>query len=496
MTDSGHDDPEPVVHPTQDDPVAAALSRSVGGPVGDHAGRHPWWTPVRVVLAMVAVVCALGFVQKAPCYHTQWTNQQAQYSDLCYSDLPYLYVGRGFAELDWPYSDAISVRDRYDVMEYPVGISYYACGTAYLTHWLSGSPDIDNRGGFSQDQLSRDPQVRRETMLFVAVTAIGFALCALLAAWFLTGVNRRRPWDAALFAASPVLLFEGLINWDLLAVVCVAGALWAQARGRPALTGVMMGLGTAMKLYPLFLLGALFIVWGRERRWRDFTVATLSGVGTWVVVNAPAFLSGRQEWNVFWTFNSHRGADLGSVWLMVDQMSERHQRGPHHQRRLVGAVQLLVPRRRVARRPGAADAEVRPARLPARGRLPAGQQGVLAAVRAVVAAAGSDGAATSARPADLAVRRALLLLRGLVVPRALPRPRWRRRRGLLLAGDHRPRRGPALPRRDRGARRDATGVRRGPQRAPAGRRASWWQLGAPGQLALGGASRHRTAEVS
>jgi uncharacterized membrane protein len=321
MTDSGRDDPEPVVHPTQDDPVAAVLSRSVGGPIGDHAGGHPWWTPVRVVLAMVAVVCALGFVQKAPCYHTKWTNQQAQYSDLCYSDLPYLYVGRGFAELDWPYSDAISVRDRYEVMEYPVGIAYYAFGTAYLTHWLSGSPNIDSRGGFSQDQLSGDPQVRRETMLFVAVTAIGFALCALLAAWFLAGVHRRRPWDAALFAASPVLLFEGLINWDLLAVVCVAGALWAHARGRPALTGVMLGLGTAMKLYPLFLLGALFIVWGRERRWRDLAVATVSGVGTWLVVNAPAFLTGRQEWNVFWTFNSHRGSDLGSVWLMVDQMA-------------------------------------------------------------------------------------------------------------------------------------------------------------------------------
>ena len=99
VVDSGPDDPEPVVHPTEDDPIVAALSRSVGGPVGDHAGHHPWWTPVRVVLAMVAIVCALGFVQKAPCYHTKWTNQQAEYSDLCYSDLPYLYVGRGFAEL-------------------------------------------------------------------------------------------------------------------------------------------------------------------------------------------------------------------------------------------------------------------------------------------------------------------------------------------------------------------------------------------------------------
>ena len=86
----------------------------------------------------------------------------------------------------------------------------------------------------------------RETLRFTAVNAVGFASCALLAAWFLTGVHRRRPWDAALFAVSPVLMLEGLINWDLLAVVCVAGALWAHARGRPVLTGVMIGLGTAV----------------------------------------------------------------------------------------------------------------------------------------------------------------------------------------------------------------------------------------------------------
>jgi uncharacterized membrane protein len=314
------DDHLPVVHPTADDPVAAALSGGIGGPVGDRAGRHPWWTAVRVVLAMTAVVFALGIFSKTPCYTTEWTDSGVRYSDLCYSDLPYLYVGRGFAELDWPYSGAIDVRDRYDVMEYPVGISYYAFGAAYITHWLSGSPDLAPRGAMSQGDLYADHQVRRETLVFTAVNAIGFAACALLTAWLLSGVHRRRPWDAALFALSPVLLFEGLINWDLLAVVCVAGALWAHARGRPGLTGVMIGLGTAMKLYPLFLLGALAVICIRERRWRDLATATAAGVATWLVVNAPAYLSGRDQWQVFWTFNAKRGPDLGSIWLVVDQM--------------------------------------------------------------------------------------------------------------------------------------------------------------------------------
>jgi uncharacterized membrane protein len=319
VTDSPADT-GPVVRPTADDPVVAALSRGIGGPSGEHAGGHPWWTPLRVVLAITAICFALGLVQKAPCASAQWTNSQSRYSQMCYSDLPYLYVGRGFAELDWPYSDAIAVRDRYDVMEYPVGIAYYAFGAAYLTHWLSGSPDVTPRGAMSQGQMYADPDIRRESLLFTAVNVIGFAVCALLAAWLLAGVHRRRPWDAALFAASPVLVLEGLINWDLLAVACVAGALWAHARGRPVLTGVLIGLGTALKLYPLFLLGGLAVIWGRQRRWRDLVSATVAAGAAWALVDAPAYVSSPHDWDVFWSFNAHRGADLGSAWLVVQQM--------------------------------------------------------------------------------------------------------------------------------------------------------------------------------
>ena len=93
------------VDPTVDDPLVATLSEGVGGPVGTRAGRHPWWTPVRVLLALTAVCVALGMVQKGNCYEDTWQDGQARYSHMCYSDLPYLYTGRGFAELNWPYSD-------------------------------------------------------------------------------------------------------------------------------------------------------------------------------------------------------------------------------------------------------------------------------------------------------------------------------------------------------------------------------------------------------
>lgn len=307
------------VHPTRDDTVVAALSEGLGGPMGDHGGRHRWWTPVRVVLALTAICFALGMVQKSNCYQDSWQDSQSRYSHMCYSDLPYLYTGRGFAELNWPYTDEAQVRARYDVMEYPVGISYFAYATAWVTHWVNGSPDLSSRYGRSTAKLASTPTVVREMRIFVVVNALALAAVTLLAAWFLSRVDRRRPWDAALFALSPALALTGLVNWDLLAVGLVAGALWAWSRDRPVLTGVLIGLGTATKLYPLFLLGALLVICLRDRRVYQFLLATSGALVAWVLANLPAYLTGRDEWYVFWHFNADRGADLGSIWLVLSQ---------------------------------------------------------------------------------------------------------------------------------------------------------------------------------
>ena len=311
----------PPVHPTADDPLVAALSEGVGGPVGTRVGRSRWWTPTGVVLLLATVVLALGMVQKAPCASTQWQDGQARYALMCYSDIPYLYAGRGFAEVAWPYTGDPQVRERFDVMEYPPGISYWAWGTAWATRVLVGSPDLSARYATPPDQLGSEPVIARESVVFTAVNAVGLALLSLLAAWALTLVDRRRPWDAAFLAASPTLALTGLINWDLLAVAMVAGALATWARGRPLLTGLLLGVGTATKLYPLFLLGGVLVICVRRRRWGDLGLAAAGTVLGWVVTNAPAYATGPAQWKVFWSFNADRAADLGSLWLVVSQAS-------------------------------------------------------------------------------------------------------------------------------------------------------------------------------
>lgn len=303
-----------------DDGVVRVLSEVAGGPSGEHSSGHRWWTPVRVLLALTAVVFALGMVQKTSCFDDTWTDSDTRFTHMCYSDLPYLYTGRGLAELAWPYSGDAEVRERYpEVMEYPVGISYWAWGTAWVAQQLAGAPDLEERRLQSPDTYFGDEAVQEEIRWFVVVNALGFALLALLSTWLLARTRPSRPWDALAFAAAPVLALTALVNWDLPAVALVAGALWAWSRERPLVTGVLIGLGTATKLYPLFLLGGVLVLAWRRRDLRPFGLAVLAAAATWLLVNLPAMLGGLEQWKVFWTFNSDRGADLGSLWLVAAQ---------------------------------------------------------------------------------------------------------------------------------------------------------------------------------
>ncbi|MBO9522255.1 MAG: DUF2029 domain-containing protein [Nocardioidaceae bacterium] len=309
--------------PTREDPVAAALSEVVGGPVGRRARPHSWWTPVRVLLAVFTVVFSLALVRDYPCGKTDWSNNDVRYSRMCYSDVPYLYTGRGFAEHRWPYGQDDG---RYPAMEYPVLISYLAWGASEVTALVPSGPAQEIRAQTPVAGLWGLPGMTTEVNTYFLVTALLLFGCGLGALWFLAGASPGRPWDAMGFALAPVLLATALVNWDLLALLFTAAALWAWARDRPLLAGAMVGLGVATKLYPLFLLGAFLVDLLRrgeeDRRDRlDRAGTTLFGAAAaWFAVNLPAIATGSADWKVFWSFNSERGADLGSLWLLLDQL--------------------------------------------------------------------------------------------------------------------------------------------------------------------------------
>ncbi len=263
---------------------------------------------MRVLLALVTVVFALGLVQKAPCAAQAWQDGTTRYTQMCYSDIPYLYGGRGFAEGLAPYVDN---GGRYEYLEYPVLTGVFAYWAAAVTHALFEEPST---AGLTVEQVQADPVVRDNIVPYTTVNAVLLFGCALLAVWALSGVHRRRPWDAALFAAAPVLPLAALINWDLLVVALLALALLAWSRSRPLLAGVLLGLGTAAKLYPLFVLGPILVLCLRSRRMRAFWSALGGAAASWLAVDLPFVLANVEGWARFWTFNAERGADLGSLW--------------------------------------------------------------------------------------------------------------------------------------------------------------------------------------
>ncbi|MET9083368.1 glycosyltransferase 87 family protein [Streptomyces sp. NPDC004237] len=291
-------EPEPV-RPTREDAVAAAGSELIGGPIGRRAllGTS-WWTPLRVVVLVAIGMFALGLIQKAPCYNGGWFfGASSQYTHACYSDIPHLYQGRGFADGLVPYFDKLP--GDMDYLEYPVLTGVFMEVAAWLT---PGSGSI---------------QLQEQVYWFVNAGML--MVCAAVIAVCVVRTHRRRPWDGLLVALAPAFALTATINWDLLAVALTAAAMLMWSRSRPLAFGVLLGLATAAKLYPVFLLGPLFLLCWRAGKWREFFVAFGGAAGAWLVVNLPVMIFAFDGWSKFYTFSQERGVDFGSFWLIWAQ---------------------------------------------------------------------------------------------------------------------------------------------------------------------------------
>ncbi|NGO08816.1 DUF2029 domain-containing protein [Streptomyces sp. HC44] len=291
-------EPEPV-RPTKEDTVAASGSELIGGPIGRRAllGMS-WWTPVRVVALVAIGMFALGMVQKLPCYDGAWFfGASSQYTHACYSDIPHLYQGRGFADGLVPYFDKLNGDMEY--LEYPVLTGVFMEVASWLT---PGSGSIQG-----------------QEKIYWMVNAGMLMVCAAVIAVCATRTHRRRPWDGLLVALAPAVALTATINWDLLAVALTAAAMLMWSRSRPLAFGVLLGLATAAKLYPVLLLGPLLVLCWRAGRWREFGTGLFGAAGAWLVVNLPVMLLAPEGWSKFYTFSQERGVDFGSFWLILSQ---------------------------------------------------------------------------------------------------------------------------------------------------------------------------------
>jgi len=316
--------------PSRTDVLGAALSETIGGPVGRHAliGRQRFLTPLRVMFLMGLVFLALGWSTKAACLQSTstgtadqrvaiWQNDRAYY-ELCYSDTVPLYtaemlnLGKFPYKSSWLETDSSGKqRTQYDgrpavrYMEYPVltGLYQYASMALAKTYTVLtkvvGIPIV------------------AEVVMFFNVAAFGLALAWLATVWATAMLAGRRIWDAALVAASPVLIFQIFTNFDAVATACAIGSMLAWARRKPVLAGVLLGLGIAAKLYPALLLLPLVLVGVRAGRLREVGQTAAVAAVTWLLVNLPVMVLFPRGWSEFFRLNARRGDDMDSVYNVV-----------------------------------------------------------------------------------------------------------------------------------------------------------------------------------
>jgi hypothetical protein len=131
------------------------------------------------------------------------------------------------------------------------------------------------------------------------------AACLLAALAALRRIPGANPW---MLAAAPALALYGVLNWDLVGIALLLGAL---ALG----SGSLLGLGIVTKLFPAAALPALPV-----RKW-------VPAAAVAVAINLPFAIVARDNWWWFFRFNSRRPPDF-SIWNALHLTS-------------VGAVNLL-----------------------------------------------------------------------------------------------------------------------------------------------------------
>ncbi|MEJ5914636.1 hypothetical protein [Pseudokineococcus sp. 1T1Z-3] len=316
-----------VVLPTREDRLARAASPVVGGPAGRRVWTHrrPARTALAVGSALGLLVLAGAVLLRQHCRETLWATP-GQYVHACYSDVPALFVGRELAGV-LPYLQRASGTDFLDS---PFGLGWLLWGLGRVL----GVP-----GGADGGRAVFDATV----VLGAAALVVLVAAVAVLAG--------RRPFDAVLVGASPVVLVCALVGVPLVPAALALSGLWASARARPITAGLLLGLAALLApLAGLSVGGALLLV--RWRRRRDDAAAraarpapslaagpgddlddeqepeapsldpelrtALAAAVVWFLGGAPVLLQSTAVWLDAVSARLLAGPGYGSAWLLLD----------------------------------------------------------------------------------------------------------------------------------------------------------------------------------
>lgn len=314
--DIGH--PAQRVSPGRTETLSRGFIDFLGGPLGQHArvGRQPWWTPLRILILTSLVFLSFGVLSKANCalgvrnedgvVSLDWSGNR-QYTSACYNDIVPLYGGRGMDEGGFPYAYSWQDGDLTRYMEYPVLGGLFQGLMGWFTRLLY--PVIDLIPGHSIPAAG----------FYFALTAAVMSLFWVLTIRMVAELAGNRIWDVVLVAASPLVIVHAFTNWDIPSIAAVVGAMLAVKRGHPLWAGVLIGLGTAFKLWPLYILGAYLVLAVRSKAYRPFFGMLATAVFSWLVINLPVMLAYPKAWNEFLRLNQERSWEWTTIYAVISR---------------------------------------------------------------------------------------------------------------------------------------------------------------------------------
>jgi hypothetical protein len=291
-----------VAAPSRTDPVVRVASQVIGGPAGRRlASGRGFWGAATVLVLLALVTLGFGVVQKEHCRAAGW-NAPDQFWHACYSDIPVLYNSAGLGGSGRP-------------------------GLPQAVKGGSLGPPLQAAAMWAVSGLVDDgkPKIAPRRFFDLSAVVLGGVL-AVTVGMVVIGAGRRR-WDAAHVALAPILVTVGLINYDLLGIALMTGALLAWGRRHPLLAGVLLGLAAGAKPLTAVVAVAVLAVALRAGRLPSFLLMGSMAVLTWLGLRLLLFPGLGAGLSTSWQSFKAAVPGYGSIWLVPQLLTQSQPSG-------------------------------------------------------------------------------------------------------------------------------------------------------------------------
>lgn len=273
---------------TAADPVAERSLAPVGGSVGSHGRPLGWRALVWPLVVLSAVPMQLAMLERAYCLEHGWLGQD-MFWRACFSDLPVQFVAGGLHG----------------------GLGDYLSGRAHVDQPVLTGTVMSLVGGFVGS--GRTLVQQRTYFLLSAVLA---TVLLMVVVWLTAATRPRHATLAAHVALSPLVVLVVMVGPDIVGVSLLAAAMWAWSRNHPTAAGVLLGLATMARTYPLLALVALALLALRAGRLAELRRTSLATGGTVAVLALLLGVAHHETLTAAYGTWLHAPAGFGALWFL------------------------------------------------------------------------------------------------------------------------------------------------------------------------------------